>query len=118
MLGDKTPFQVRQGKQFNKLEKEVEAPQHPMPICAGKGSFIRQVRPSGRITLLGEKFQVGKRLKGQFVKATIFTKTEKLKIYLEGHIVKEWPYKLRKGLPDVLADAHEEILVLEMMSTI
>ena len=92
----KTPFQVRQGKQFNKLEKEFEAPQHPMPICAGKVSFIRQVRPSGRITLLGEKFQVGKRLKGQFVKATIFTKTEKLKIYLKGHIVKEWPYKLRK----------------------
>lgn len=57
-LGYKTPFQVRQGKQFHKLEKEFEAHPHPMPICAGKVSFIRQVRPSGRITLLGEKFPV------------------------------------------------------------
>jgi hypothetical protein len=49
-----------------------------LPLAAGRVSFIRRVRSSGRITLLNEKFFVGRRRRGQYVWATIFTKRQQL----------------------------------------
>jgi hypothetical protein len=95
-IGFKTPKQYRRGKRIRRLSRDFAHHKASMPICAGKVSFIRQVRPSGRITILHEKFKVGKRFKGQFVKATIFTKQERLKVYFRGRLIKQWPYKPRK----------------------
>jgi len=95
-LGLKTPKQYRQGKPLRLLPSAFDRHEKPLPICAGKVSFIRMVRSSGRITILGEKFKVGKRMKHQYVKATIFTRSEQLKVYFRGRILKQWPYPLRK----------------------
>ena len=95
-LGLKPPRQYRQGKPLRFLPSDFDRHEKPLPICEGKVSFIRMVRPSGRITLLGEKFKVGKRMKHQYVKATIFTRSEQLKVYFRGRIIKQWPYPLRK----------------------
>ena len=94
-LGFKTSQQYRRGKKIKRLSPDFADHKDSSPICAGRLSFIRQVRPSGLITILHERFKVGKRFKGQFVNATIFTKQEKLKIYFRGRIVKQWSYKLR-----------------------
>ena len=95
-LGLKTPKQYRQGKSLRFLPSDFDRHEKPVPICDGKVSFIRLVRPSGRITLLGEKFKVGKRMKHHYVKATIFTRSEQVKVYFRGRILKQWPYALRK----------------------
>ena len=95
-LGLKTPKQYRQGKPLGFLPSDFDRHEKPLPICDGKVSFLRMVRPSGRITLLGEKFKVGKRMKHHYVKATIFTRSEQLKVYFRGRIIKQWPYLLRK----------------------
>jgi transposase-like protein len=95
-LGLKTPKQYRQGKPLRLLPSGFDRHVKPLPICEGKVSFIRLVRPSGRITILGEKFKVGKRMKHQYVKATLLTRSEQLKVYFRGRILKQWPYALRK----------------------
>lgn len=96
ILGLKTPKQDRQGKALRFLPSDFDRHRNPLPICDGKVSFIRLVRPSGRITLLGEKFKVGKRMKHHYVKATIFTRSEQVKVYFLGRILKQGPYALRK----------------------
>lgn len=82
--------------QNHTVEFQFDRHLNPLPICDGKVSFIRLVRPSGRITLLGEKFKVGKRMKHPYGKATIFTRSEQVKVYFRGRIIKQWPYALRK----------------------
>lgn len=91
-----TTFQYRKGKALHRLPPDFDRHRRPMPLCAGKISFIRQVRRSGRITILNERSKVGRRVKGKFVKATILTKTQTLKVYCRGRLIKQWPYTLPK----------------------
>lgn len=93
-LGWKTSTEYRGSKRVTKLPADFQLPQERLPLCAGKVTFIREVRPSGRITILGEKWKVGKRWKHQYVTATIYTKSQELKVYHRGRIIKRWPYKL------------------------
>jgi Integrase core domain. len=93
-LDYRTSAQVRRGLKINKLPKSFRLPDR-LPICAGKISFIRLVRKSGRITILNEKFRIGRGFRNKFIKATIFTKQQKLKVYYKGQIIKEFDYKLR-----------------------
>lgn len=95
-LGLRTPGEYRKGKALHPLPMDFEHHLKPLPICDGKISFIRRVRPSGRITLLGEKFKVGKRRKHQYVKAIIFTRSERLSIYFRGRLIQQQAYALRK----------------------
>jgi hypothetical protein len=63
-----------------------------LPIAAGRATFIRQVTPYGNIHLLSQSFKVGKRLKGQYVKAALDTQRAHLTVYVQGRIFKRWPY--------------------------
>jgi hypothetical protein len=47
----------------------------------------------GTIHLLSQSFWVGKRLKGQYVRAVLDTARGYLTIYVQGRIYKRWPYK-------------------------
>ncbi|MBN1980130.1 MAG: DDE-type integrase/transposase/recombinase [Chitinivibrionales bacterium] len=60
----------------------------------GKVSFICRIRKSGRITIASEKFEVAPELAWEYVYATIFVKEQRLKIYHQGCVIKEWPYEL------------------------
>jgi transposase InsO family protein len=93
-LGWHTSAEYRREKPLVKLPADFQLPEGRLPICAGKITFIRWVRTSGRITILGEKWCVGKRQKHQYVKATIYTKSQELKLYYRGQIIKRWPYKI------------------------
>lgn len=63
-LGYQTSAEVRQGQPRRLLPNNFTLPKK-LPLAAGRVSFIRRVRPSGRLTLLNEKFFVGRRLRGQ-----------------------------------------------------
>ena len=66
-------------------------------LAAGRVTFVRQVTPNGNIHLLGLTFKVGKRQKGQYVKAVIDTQRRHLTVYLHGHVFKRWPYPFLKS---------------------
>lgn len=93
-LGHKTVAAYRRGKPLRKLPATCRLHQEKLPIAAGKVSFIRLVRADGSVNLLSQRFQIGRRLKHQYIKATIFTKQQVLKIYHKGRIVKQFEYPL------------------------
>lgn len=92
-LGYLTSAEVRQGQSLRQLPNHFTLPEK-LPLAAGRVSFIRRVRRSGRIIILNEKFFVGRRLRGQYVWATIFTRTQQLKIYSHGRLIKTFDYRL------------------------
>lgn len=93
-LGYQTATQYRRGKQLRKLPADFRVDGKKFPIAAGKVTFIRLISVNGHIHILEQRFKVGKRLKFQYVKATIFTQRKTLKIYHKGRLVKEFSYPL------------------------
>lgn len=93
-LGHKTVTAYRRGKQLRKLPADCSLHQEKLPISVGKVSFIRLVRHNGSVNLLSQRFQIGRRLKFQYIKATIFTRQQVLKVYHKGRIVKQFDYPL------------------------
>jgi hypothetical protein len=71
-------------------------PTDPLPIAAGRVTFIRQVTPHGNVHLLSQTFKVGKRLKGQYVKVVLDTQRAHLTVYVKGRVFKRWPYPFLK----------------------
>lgn len=96
-LGGKTAAQYRRGKPFRKLPANFPLDYAHLPITTGKVTFIRLVSTQGAISLFGQSFKLGKRLKFQYVKATLYTKLQRLKVYHKGKLVKEFPYSLSKN---------------------
>ncbi len=95
-LGGLTPDQYRRKQKLQKLPARFVISHDPLPIAAGRVTFVRQVTHHGNIHLLGLTFQVGKRRKGQFVKAVLDTQRAQLTVYAQGHIIKRWPYPFVK----------------------
>lgn len=93
-LGGLAPAQYRRRRKLQKLPPSFAVPLTLLPIAAGRVTFIRQVTPNGNIHLLSLTFKVGKRLKGQYVQVVLDTQRRQLTAYLNGRIVKRWPYPL------------------------
>ena len=94
-LGGRTATQYRRSKQLRKLPADFTV-EEKLPVAVGKVTFIRLVAAQGTVRILGQSFKVGKRLKYQYVKVTIFTKYQKLKVYYKGKLIKEFSYPLPK----------------------
>lgn len=94
-LNFQTAAQVRRALTARSLPADFKRHQQPLRITVGKITFIRKVRVSGRITLLGVKVTAGKRRHGQYVRATLYTRTQTLKVYLHGRLVKQLNYPIR-----------------------
>jgi putative transposase len=93
-LGGRTATQYRRGKRLRKLPANFTIDKKKLPIAAGKVTFIRLVSGQGTVSILEQSFKVGKRLKFQYVKVTIYTKSQRLKVYHKGKLIKEFPYPL------------------------
>jgi transposase InsO family protein len=91
-LGGLTPAQYRRRRKLQKLPPRFVVPTALLPIAAGRVTFIRQVTPSGTVHLLSQTFKLGKRLKGQYVKAVLDTERAHLTVYVKGRVFKRWPY--------------------------
>ena len=95
-LGGLTPVQYRRRRKIRKLPAAYTIPTEPLPIAAGRITFIRQVTAHGNVHLLSQTFKVGKRLKGEYVKVVLDTRHRYLTVYRQGRILKRWPYSLLK----------------------
>jgi putative transposase len=93
-LGGQTPAQHRRGLRLQKLPASFVVPIGRLPLAAGRVTFIRRVSVAGTVTLLSQSFRVGKKHKGLYLRLVIDTGRGKLTAYLNGRVVKRWPYQL------------------------
>ncbi len=95
-LGGLTPEQYRHRKKLQKLPPRFVVPTEPLPVAAGRVTFIRQVTIHGNLHLLSQTYRVGRRLKGQYLKIVLDTQRAQLTVYVKGHIFKRWAYPFLK----------------------
>src|SRR2546421_584828 len=93
-LGGKTPAQHRRGLRLQKLPASFVIPTERLPLAAGRVTFIRRVSVAGTVTVLSQSFRVGKRHRGLYLRLVIDTGRGWLTAYLNGRVLKRWPYKL------------------------
>jgi putative transposase len=93
-LAGKTPAQHRQGLRLQKLPASFVVPTDRQPVAAGRVTFIRRVSVAGTVTVLSQTFRVGKRHRGLYLRLVIDTGRGCLTAYLNGRVLKRWPYKL------------------------
>jgi hypothetical protein len=93
-LGGKTPAQHRRGLRLQKLPASFVVPTGRLPLAAGRVTFIRRVSAAGTVTLLSQSFRVGKRHRGLYLRLVVGTGRGTLTAYLDGRILKRWPYEL------------------------
>jgi len=73
-----------------------------LPITAGRVHFLRRVEADGTITLLNERWRVGRPWAGQYVWATVVTHDQRLRIYYRAsthaavHLLKEFKYAIHE----------------------
>jgi putative transposase len=94
-LGGKTAAQHRRGLRLQKLPTRFEVPTGRLPLSAGRVTFTRRVSVPGTVTVLSQTFRVGKRHRGLYLRLVIDTGRGWLTAYLNGRVLKRWPYQLR-----------------------
>jgi putative transposase len=94
-LGGKTPAQHRRGLRLPKLPASFAVPTGRLPLAAGRVTFIRRVSAAGTVSVLSQSFRVGKRHRGLYLRLVVDTGRGWLTAYLNGRVLKRWPYKLR-----------------------
>jgi len=93
-LGGLTPAQHRRRQRLRRLPQRFRAPTERLAIAAGRVTFIRQVSVAGTVSVLSQSFRVGKRHRGLYLKLVLDTGRGWLTAYLNGRVLKRWPYKL------------------------
>jgi putative transposase len=96
-LGYRTPAKHRRSQRLRKLPADFAIDSHALPIAAGKITFVRRVSAQGTINILGEPLKVGKRWKFQYVRATLSTEAQRVRVYHNGRLIKQPSYRLRKN---------------------
>jgi hypothetical protein len=96
-LGFRTPAQYRRTKRLRKLPANFTLNFNKIPVAAGKVTFIRWVPPHGYVDVLGESVRIGRRLRFQYIKITVETRTQVLRVYCNGRLIKQCTFKLRIG---------------------
>jgi putative transposase len=94
-LGGRTPAQHRRGLRLRRLPASFVAPTDRQPLSAGHVTFIRRVSAAGTVSVLSQSFRVGKRHRGLYLRLVLDTGRGWLTAYLNGRVLKRWPYKLR-----------------------
>jgi transposase InsO family protein len=89
-----TPAQHRRGLRLQKLPASFVVPTGRLPLAEGRVNFIRRVSVAGTITVLSQSFRVGKRHRGLYLRLVLDTGRSWLTAYLNGRVLKRWPYKL------------------------
>jgi transposase InsO family protein len=89
-----TPAQHRRGLRLQKLPASFVVPTGRLPLAEGRVVFIRRVSVAGTVTVLSQSFRVGRRHRGLYLRLVIDTGRGWLTAYLNGRVLKHWPYKL------------------------
>ena len=93
-LGGLTPAQHRRGLRLQKLPASFAVPTGRPPLSAGRVTFIRRVSVAGTVTVLSQSFCGGKKRRGLYLRPVVNTGRGTLTAYLNGRVLKRWPYKL------------------------
>lgn len=93
-LGGRTPAQHRRGLRLQKLPASFVVPTGRLPLTAGRVTFIRRVSWNGTVTVLSQSLRVGKTHRGLYLRLVLDTGRGWLTAYLNGRVLKRWPYKL------------------------
>ncbi len=93
-LGGRAPAQHRRGLRLQKLPASFVVPTGRLPLTAGRVTFIRRVSVAGTVSVLSQVFRVGKRHRGLYLRLVVDTGHGWLTAYLNGRVLKRWPYKL------------------------
>jgi len=93
-LGGQTPAQHRRGLRLQKLPASFVVPTGRLLLAEGRVTFLRRVSWAGTVTVLSQSFRVGKRHRGLYLRLVVDTGRGCLTAYLNGRILKRWPYKL------------------------
>jgi putative transposase len=93
-LGGQAPAQHRRGLRLRKLPASFVVPTGRQKLAAGRVIFIRRVSAAGTVTALSQSFRVGKKHKGLYLRLVLDTGRGYLTAYLNGRVLKRWPYKL------------------------
>lgn len=91
-LNFQTTAQVRQTLTRRSLPHDFHWHLQPLPVAVGRVALIRRVRTSGRITVLGVKFKVGKRLAHHYVSAKLYTRSMTLKVHHQRRLIKQFDF--------------------------
>lgn len=89
-----TPAQHRRGLRLQKLPASFRVPTAKLPLAEGRVTFIRRVSSAGTVSVLSQSFRVGKKHRGLYVRLVVHTGHGSLTAYLNGRVLKRWPYKL------------------------
>jgi transposase InsO family protein len=93
-LAVQTPAQHRRGLRLQKLPTSFVVPTERQPLAAGRVTFIRRVSVAGTVKVLSQSFRVGKTHRGLYLRLVVDTGRGWLTAYLNGRVLKRWPYKL------------------------
>lgn len=93
-LRGQTPAQHRRGLRLRKLPATFVVPTNRLPLAEGRVTFLRRVSVAGTVTVLSQPFRVGKRHRGLYLRLVVDTGHGWLTAYLNGRILRRWPYKL------------------------
>ena len=69
-------------------------PREKLPLAEGHVIFIRRVSVAGTVKVLSQTFRIGTRHRGFYLRLVVDTGRGWLTAYLNGRILKRWPYKL------------------------
>ena len=70
-----------------------------LPLSEGRVTLIRRVSGAGAVTVLSQTFRVGKRQRGLYLRLVVDTGRGHLTAYLNGQVLRRWPYKLLNDEP-------------------
>ena len=82
-LEGKTVAQVRRGFHPPALTSPLSKliPEGRLPLCAGRIHIMRKVDPQGTVAFLNESWLVGKRWRGEYIRATIDTARQQVSFW-------------------------------------
>ncbi len=83
-----------ENKRLDGYPASFVVPTGRLQLAAGRVTFIRRVSAAGTVTLLSQSFRVGKRHRGLYLRLVVDTGRGWLTAYLNGRVLKRWPYKL------------------------
>jgi hypothetical protein len=109
-LEGKTPAQMRCGARMVYLTQDLARliPNGRWPITAGRVHFMRRVDPTGHTELLNERWLVGEKWIGEYVRATINTAEQVLTFWHQAgeqadwRLIKTRQFRLKETVHDLL----------------
>lgn len=111
-----TPAQMRRGVPIQRLTPDLQRliPPDQLPITAGRIHIMRKVDSTGQISFLNERWLVGSRWVGEYVRATINTAQQRVTFWHQAEAQADWhwiktrQFRLQESVHDLLPAFHRK----------